>query len=629
MGLFDKFKKSNINNNKEKQGIKDKCECVSKNTDESHLKDETIECFDAYGSKMLISKMEWIKKVLPNQIQKHWNEPSELYNDILLAIKDGLSEYVVDAAQHLNDIDTIKERGYVILSIVYMKINRNSDAQIVLEEYIKFFSKTGTVLTNLAKVYEAQGKHQESMDKLWEGIQLEPNQDNGLAWWLAIKKEEGGIEAYVQALHEASTIPGSYLPQLYIARNYIENKDLDTALKMYSQIIAEHGHKDDVLFMISGDMGKAGLVREMLDLVTYLYDVNRNDERIGFNLLKAYLMNKNVQEGQRLISKLMQLNRPDLKQYLLSMSEEFEKIEDQADKDDIKGTPQMEMCSLGKPIWHYGLSDVKYLKTPYTDNDDVKIGIIVYTNSNGENGTEAHSEKETNMGRLTRSLPLFISEIFHYYTEYQAITFVPIIHGVGPVLSGSEWRDDMLIQIAKSEGLMWIVTGNASMSGDELCITTKLINVLDNTTECIKDTMHIMSMGVPLMEHVSKVFKYITQLQFDSQSSDVYCIPKTENLLEYLNSLGQSLTQTLIVNGITSYEKMYGERNIINNYIMSCLHMPSIPQLPVIMASGFAKSKEYGSTVFVEFKEQALELISDYEKRGKINSEIVDIVKNL
>ncbi len=629
MGLFDKLKKSKTKDNSEKLGDKNKDESLSKNNNDSNQRDEMIECYDAYGRKMLISKMEWLNKVLPDQIQKHWNDPSALYNDILLSIKDGLSESVIDAAQHLKEIDNIKERGYVILSIVYMKNNRNRDAQSVLEEYIKVYSKTGTILTNLAKAYEAQGMHQECMNILWEGLQLEPNQENGLAWWLAIKKEEGGTQAYVQALYEASTIPGSYLPQLYIARNYIENQDLDTALNMYRQIIVEHGDKDDVLFVISGDMGKAGLVLEMLDLVSPLYKINVNDERIAFNLLQAYKMTKNVEEGQRLISQLMQLNRPDLKQYLLGMSNEFEKMKDDVDQEDIKGTPPMEMCSLSKPIWHYSLGDIKCLKTPNKDDADVKIGILVYSNTHEKMGLEAHLEKETNIGRLTRSLPLFLHEIFHYDTDYQAITFLPVIQGVGPVVSGSEWSDDMLIQLAKAEGLNWIVTGNVTISDDVLCIASKLINVFDNTTESMKDTMQLSNMGVPLMEHVLKVFHYITKLQLIHKNSFGYCIPKAEYLLEYLNTLGQSLTQTLIVNGIASYEKMYGERNIMNDYVMCCLHMPSIPQLPVILASGLVKSKAYRSTVYLEFKEQALTLIDDYEKRGELNCEIVDFVKQL
>ncbi|HEX3078093.1 MAG TPA: hypothetical protein VHQ24_14625, partial [Lachnospiraceae bacterium] len=159
MGLFDRFKKSNTNCIKENKEMKDNYEYVPKKIDENNLKEEMIECYDAYGRKMLISKTEWLNKVLPDQIQKHWNEPTELYNDILLAIKDGLTEFVIDAAQHLKEIDNIKERAYVILSIVYMKVDRNSDAQTLLEDYIHNYNKTGTVLTNLAKTYEAQGQH--------------------------------------------------------------------------------------------------------------------------------------------------------------------------------------------------------------------------------------------------------------------------------------------------------------------------------------------------------------------------------------------------------------------------------------------------------------------------------------
>ncbi|HEX3075464.1 MAG TPA: hypothetical protein VHQ24_01195 [Lachnospiraceae bacterium] len=433
----------------------------------------------------------------------------------------------------------------------------------------------------------------------------------------------------MHALHEASNLPGSYLPQLYLARNYLKRKDFDTALEIYSKIMEGYSHKDEVLFMASGDMGQAGLVKEMIDLVSPFYDASRNNERIGFNLLQGYLVIKNIQDGNKLISRMMQLDRPDLKQYLLSISDEFEKMEDCSYRNDIKGTPQFEMCSLNKPVWHYGLGEVEYLNIPSKENTTMKIGILVYTSSGDVKGMETRTERETNLGRLTRSIPLFISELLYYYTDCKTITFVPIIREVGPVLSGSEWHDDMLMQMARSNGLMWIVTGNVAMDHDELCIMTKLINVLDNTTENIKDSMHLKNMGNPIKNHVSKIFKSITQMQIADRSSDLYGIPNAENLMEYLNSLGQSLTQTLVVNGIVPFKNMYGERNIINDYIMCCKHMQSIQQMPVIMVSGFAKSKEYGSTVYAEFKDQAIKVIRDYEERMGINEEIVEMVKNL
>jgi len=90
---------------------------------------------------------------LPDQIKSHWEDANALYNDILFALNDGLCSKVIDAATHLQRIDPIKERGYTMLSIVYMKNSLIDKAEKVLEEYIKLYGKTGIILTNLAKVY--------------------------------------------------------------------------------------------------------------------------------------------------------------------------------------------------------------------------------------------------------------------------------------------------------------------------------------------------------------------------------------------------------------------------------------------------------------------------------------------
>ena len=630
MGLFDKFKNQKKTENGAKTDPQDRYSNPERaDSNKVEQKEEIIECFDAYGRKIMISKKEWLDKVLPDQLKQHWNNPSMLYNDILFAIQDGIAEYVIEAAKHLNEIDNIKERGYVILSIVYMKVNRYNEAQEVLEEYMDNYGKTGTVLTNLAKTYEAQGKHQECLETLWEGLQLDPNQENGLAWLLAIKHEEGGQESYVNALNEVCNINGSYLPQLYLARNYIEDKNIDRALKLYEILIQDHCSKDDVLFMMSGDMAQAGLIKEMLEYIVPLYDVNKNDVRIGFNLLQGYLMTNNVKEGQKLLSDMMQLNRPDIRQYLMQMSGKLEEIDDSDEKQNIQDTQQMEMCSIHKPIWHYGLGDMKCLNTPVNTETASKIGVIVYSSANTNGDGQAYSEKETNLGRLTRSVPLFLNELIYYYTDYQTITFVPVIRGVGPILSGHEWDDTILRQLAKNNGLVWIISGNASMVQDKLCVTTKMLNVSADTVYCIEDMLSTMNMGVPLMEHISKVFKYITGFDLSGQNSNMYSIPKNVELLEYLNGIGQSLIQTLIDNEITPLEKMYGERNIINNYIMSCLHMPDNIQAPIIMASGLAKSKSYSSNVYMEFKDQVLKLVDDFEKQNRLNNEIVEKVKGL
>ena len=108
MGIIDKLKKRKI--------IKEEVK------GEENIKEETIECYDAYGRKIVISKSEWKTKILPDQLKKYKNDDNALYNIILSSINDGFIDEVVESAEHLKEIDRIKERGYTILAIVYMKL---------------------------------------------------------------------------------------------------------------------------------------------------------------------------------------------------------------------------------------------------------------------------------------------------------------------------------------------------------------------------------------------------------------------------------------------------------------------------------------------------------------------------
>ena len=53
-----------------------------------------------------------------------------LYNDILKAIQNNFISDVEEAAIHLKEIDTIKERGYNTLAILYLK-NKEFNNQII------------------------------------------------------------------------------------------------------------------------------------------------------------------------------------------------------------------------------------------------------------------------------------------------------------------------------------------------------------------------------------------------------------------------------------------------------------------------------------------------------------------
>ncbi len=322
--------------------------------------------YDKFGRQMLIPRKEWQEKVLPANLRQHWNSPDNLYMTIYMALNDGFHQEVLTASERLLAIDLNRERGHVVRGIVFMKNGDLDGAERVLQQYIRQFGATGSILTNLAKVYADRKDNEKAEATLWEALTLDPNQDNGLLWWAAIHQERGGKEAFLRAIREAAAIAGSWRPQLWLARNCLEEKNLPEAKRYYDHILKIAVDQPDVLIMISGDLGKNGYVSEILNVILPLYDPETHDVRAGANILQAYLETKNVADGDKLLHRLFALNRPDFKQPLMFYSAEFDKLRDSTQQQTKEAELPIEASAFrfDRPIWGYGLDDPKWLFRP-------------------------------------------------------------------------------------------------------------------------------------------------------------------------------------------------------------------------------------------------------------------------
>ena len=585
---------------------------------------EFIECLDEQGRRVRITKTEWLVNVLPNQLEECWNQPNSLYNLIIYAVQNELPEPVIDAALHLKEIDPIKERGAVVLAIVYLKSEKYDIAESVLQEYINEEGKTGTVLTNLAKIYEARGEHEKSLSTLWEGLELDPNQENGLAWWLGIQREQRGEEAFEEILKEACAIKDSYLPQLYLAREYLKQERKDEAIEIYESVLEKYGTVDQVLFMMSGDMGQAGLIQEMLQYVVPRYIIEKNDVRIGVNLIQGFIATKNVVDGQKLIARLMRLNRPEIRPVLLQMADQLDVIKAESSGPITPPRDQkVEMWALMKPIWAHGVSGSMNFDPPAKRSTADKVGVVVYSNSH-RNTPGQSTERETDLGRLTRSIPLFICELFDYYTDNQTVALVPIMRGVGPVVYGQPWKKDAMMQLATDNHCSYMIAGDASVIEDKLHLQTIIYNAKNDIFDEVVEVISPDTMGPQLMKHFEEIFNKVAKKELKKQASPYYSLPNEDVINGYLACLGQSLIQTFVANKINNYEQMFGERNILINYMMFCLHMPEAIQAPLMLANGFMKAKAYNSSVYMEFKDDVLKMLNEYRKNDQITQELMD-----
>ena len=427
-------------------------------------KSEMITVYDKYGREMLIPRQEWREKVLPGSLMQHENNPEALYGTIVMALNDGFAEDVLEATKRLMAIDPIPERSHTMRAIALMKTGDLDGAEATLSAFVEQHGATGSILTNLAKIYAERGDSERSEATLWEGLKLDPNQDNGLLWWAAIHRDRDGETGYLESLRQTAHLDGSWQPQLWLARHCLEQKDLVGAKQYYDRILATAADQPGVLMMVSGNLGKNGYVETALELVAPRYDPEKHDPATGFNILQGYVETKNHVDGEKLLHRMATWNRPDSflwKRHLMHYSAEFEKLRiPPLPPENVDKPLEASAIRIDRPIWAYGLNDPKWLFRQH-ERQGKSVAIMSLANTSPSEAKVPFSQREDDLGRLTRSIPLYLAESLFCWSDLKPTAAIPVIMGKGPIVSGMEWPPS---RSASSQGMSMLPLPDRSMS---------------------------------------------------------------------------------------------------------------------------------------------------------------------
>lgn len=557
---------------------------------------------DQNGRRIQITMDEWREKVLPIALKNHWDNANLLYNDILKAIQNNFISDVEEAAIHLKEIDTIKERSYNTLAILYLKNKEFNKANELLLEYLANNPKTGTILTNLAKSYYGKDEKEKAMEILWEGLTINPNQNNGLPWYASICKDRDGIDGYIDALRRASEIKGSWLPQFLLARHELNEKNIESA-KEFLKIALSQGHvTQEALLVISGELGAKGYSKELIELVEPVYDFNKNDIRVGLNLLQAYLQNKEIEKGENLLNKLMMLERPDLKNALLKISNKFDKLKIEEKASTPKKDVQINMMVLDNPVWGHGLKTSKW----FINNKEVKgnIAVLPYADETIREKEIKGYQKDNETSMLSRGIPLYVSEMINYYTDYNNKVVMPFVRDFGPVITNKQYNEAALEDIGNKINADIVITGSVMNAEIGYLIKNTIYNMNDKSSKKIEMFIQKENFGNRFNEMIKELRSELGG--YDQSNNKFYKLAEDKEVLHYLASLGHSLTQTLIQGKFVDKDLLLGERNILNWYLNMVMAYPENEAIKMMLVSGIEKSKEYGSKVYLEFKKQTL-----------------------
>jgi len=265
--------------------------------------------------------------------------------------------------------------------------------------------------------------------------------------------------------------PGNVMPRLVSARERLEAKDLPAALAIYEEVLAVAGERADVLVTISADLGINGFTREIVELVAPRYDADRHGPATGLNLLQAYLALRNADAAQHVLDILFGLNRPELEDRLHGFSNAIAELihTDQVPLDaaapgGATEPPKINMVSISKPMWYYGLEALPGVLPAKAE----RIRRVAFTQlalPGIPELMELAKQPEEELGRLSRALPLWFAETFYFSPHYAAIAAVGAWSKSGEpghyALMPTEWTTENLRQIVDTTegGLDYIFTG--------------------------------------------------------------------------------------------------------------------------------------------------------------------------
>lgn len=570
--------------------------------------DDRIRVFDEFGRELWITKDQWRQNVLPGTLTAQWNNPDELYGVVVGALQDGFRSDVVEATRHLYAIDPDALRGACIWGIVLMQEGHLDDAERVFRDYIAKRGESGAILTNLAKVYSKRNDDAKTEEILWHALEVDPNQDNACAWYEARHRERGGAEAGLAAWRRIAALPRSWRAQLWLARSALRSQQVAEALALYRESLSRAGQPPPAgaLMQISGDLGNAGRIAEIVDLVEPRFSPAVHGIAVANNLIKAHVDLGHLDAAHRILESLYGLQRPDWAQTLSFWATEIAKARIALPGGHDGQKLAVKLLELEGPVWlrqtspTWGLAPTKAESAPV-------VAFLTASATTEQAPTEVTRQLADPPGRLSRALPLLLAEHVYLETNARALTLIPLVEGTGSfVLSGAPWDPKAAAQqAAKSHPpSTFVVTMHLDASSEVWKVALSLTRVSDGATlDSFTAEFPRAEPGVAIPGLARRLLGSLGKHGPLSSEPALpfYDAPQGAELADYLLRLEQLLTlRCSETEG--SADSLFGEREILDGNVQRCAASPTSITCRLVLAETVFAMKKIRPAVVAEFR---------------------------
>jgi tetratricopeptide (TPR) repeat protein len=583
-----------------------------------------IKVFDEYGREVFLTREQWKDSVLLGNLEQKRDDPEQLYGMLVGALQDGFVADVIPYAEHLWRTDPIPSRGATVLGIVYMKTDRLEDAAKVLDEFLSLHGEDGVVLTNLAKVHSQRGDDANAESVLWRALEVDPNQDNGLDWYAAIHRDRGGETSALDAYRRVAALPGSWRALLWLARYALEGKNLMEAESLYAEVLERIGNPPppDVLMQISGDLGNNGYLAEIIRLVEPHFDPAFHGLQVGNNLIKANLDLGQAEIARRVLNQLYAQKRPDWQGTLSYWDTELAKASITQRAQVATDQLSVSILSIEGPLWSRDGSMFGKL-LPAKNDQAQRIAIFGSSVLRADAPDIPTLQLSDAAGRLSRAIPLFLTEKIHLSTDYAGVALIPWMQSQGFALLGYAYGDQEICDLASNNdeapAFVVVVVVDATLPRWKLLL--RLLRCVDGV--CLGKVSTEVTLDRPgpsvgrLAEQMTELLARHTDLKMTA-TPPWYQIPCESDSSDYLLRLEQQLAVTCIHLDFLEGGALSGEREILDGTLQLCVRQPSNPLVRIVLAQTLRQMRKVRPDVLPEYKEKIRHLLRDTSISGDV-----------
>lgn len=555
---------------------------------------DKIRVFDPEGREHFMPREQFRAEVLLPQIEKVWEDADQLYATIAHALMEGFSADLLDAAEQLHRIDTIPERGAVILAVVYRELKRLDDSEQVLRTQIEQHGESPVTLVNLAKLQLDRDEADEAVKTLEQALELDPNQPDGIQWYCGIINDRDGKEAALEALRRLAAKPGSWRAQVWLAAEAIGREQYDEAKPLYLDAIAKAGTPvpSDLLVQISGDLGNAKQLDLLLELVGPKFDAATHGLTVGDNLLRACFESGRGNAFYGLLDLLYAQRRPDWRARLDNWDMTMARARasfaaKEAEKSGVK--PTVAMIVDDGPAWlpEGGLGADAF---PKPAEDAPSIAFIGCTALVDQDELKKAPSLGDAANRFSRAFPLFLAEQVQLAGGARVRPMVPWVQAELPafMISNTPWKDEEVAKHARSiqPPCGYGVAIHLDLTCDPWRADLRLVRAEDGSVlGTASAEFKPETVETALASLVDQLFALLAE-HVGLARTDVpslYTLPQGPAFGLYLLSLEQLLS--LRCNTLPKGKGMIsGERGVIDGLIRLCLAEPTnlLPRLVLV-----------------------------------------------